>query len=190
MATAQSVAPGGFSFAFQIGTNWPQGHLADRADSGWTSSFDFTYNLTPQFRLRTEFGYSDNHINLKPTLANSVLDITGSHYNYNLTENAVYAFANGPISFYVIGGLGAYRTTLSVDQIVPVGYWDPWWGYWYGYGTSTIASRTTTKLGLNAGVGVSFKTGDAVSIFLETRYTQVQTQTTIDYIPFTVGIRF
>lgn len=189
LLSAQAVRPGSFTFAFQLGTNFPEGKLGERADYGWTSSFDFTYNVNERFGLRTEFGYSDNWIDLKSPVA-AALDINASHYNWNISENAVFFLNRGPVSVYLIGGIGGYRTTLSLDQTVPVGYWDPWWGYWYGYGTATVASDTTTKIGYNAGIGVSFRTGSQVSIFLESRYTQIQTKTTIDYIPLTVGIRW
>lgn len=186
-ACAQSDSPGDFSFAFQLGTNWPQQKLGTRADNGWTSSFDFTYNLSKKFHLRTELGYSDNHIYLPANW----LGASGSQYNWNITENLVFHLNEGPVCVYLIGGLGGYNTHLTLDRpvMIPGGGW--WYGWWYPvYGEATVASRNTTKLGANAGIGVIFKSGGQASFFMEARYTQIQTNTTIDYIPFTLGVRF
>lgn len=189
LAHAQSDAPGDVNFAFQVGTNFPMKTLGDYGEDGWTYSFDFTYNVTSQFSLRTEFGYSDNRIYLPLNLFN----VGAEHYNWNITENAVFYLNRGPVSVYLIGGVGGYRTTLELDRTVVVpggGWWYGWYVPGYYYGEQTISSNTTTKLGYNAGVGISFQAGESMSIFLESRYTQIQTHTSIDYIPLTLGFRW
>lgn len=187
LATAQSIDPGDGSFAFQLGWNRPYGALGENADNGYTGSLDYTYNVSRAFRLRTEFGWANNAAHVP---INS-LGVGAHVYNYNLGEHAVYSFnPGGSTEFYVIGGVGGYKVTASLDQTVyvPAGGWWGWWGYYPA--NSTIASNSTTKLGFNAGFGVSFRTGSSVSVFLETRYTWIQTKNTTEYLPFSIGLRF
>lgn len=186
LAMAQSTSPGDGSFAFALGANRPYGILGDKSDNGFTWSMDFTYNVSKPFRLRTELGYSDNRVH---TFSN--LNVGASVYNWNLSENAVYSFnPGGSTEFYVIGGIGGYKVTGQLDQVVyvPAGGWWGWWGYYPA--NAVIASRSTTKLGYNAGIGVSFRTGSSVSVFLESRYTWIQTQQSVEYLPFMIGLRF
>ena len=47
-----------------------------------------------------------------------------------------------------------------------------------------------TKIGWNAGVGVEFKLPYRGSWFVEARYTRINTNTPIEFIPIEVGYRF
>jgi opacity protein-like surface antigen len=190
LATAQSYDAGDFSFAFQLGGNKPFSTLADVASTGWNFYGDATYNLSERFRLRTEIGFSSN----TAKIPYNNLGIGGRIGNWSLGENVVFSLSpQSDIDWYVTAGLAYHYVEAKLDRTVyyPAGYWDPWYGWWGGYyGSATLASKNTSKAGGNAGAGVAFRTGDAVSVFFEVRYVRIATDPAIEYVPFTVGVRF
>ncbi|MDJ0840947.1 MAG: outer membrane beta-barrel protein [Acidobacteriota bacterium] len=115
---------------------------------------------------------------------------------WSLTTGFLWARPIGnSVAFNVIGGIGGYHLDLSLTEpgfyIGPI--CDPW--LWYCYpgiieGDVVTASRSTTKLGYNLGVGLSFKLGEGYELLVEARYNRVETQTATEYIPFNIGFRF
>jgi opacity protein-like surface antigen len=193
-AFAQAGDPGSGSFGFQFGWNLPEAGFSNYADSGYNGSIDLTYNLSKKLAFRTEFGRAYNDIN-----SGKIAYVSGyssSVYNYNLTENVIFTLnPDADTNVYLIAGLGGHRVTAEVGSYNYYGtVYPPYWGYpWYGYpvyGYNAAASRTTTRWGYNAGVGVQFKISPGFTMSLESRYTWVATQHNIEYIPIAIGFRF
>jgi hypothetical protein len=94
------------------------------------------------------------------------------------TVNAVYKFQSSETSRvhpYLIGGGGVYnlKTTGSANP-----------------GTVISTSGSTTKFGLNGGVGLEFKAGGA-GLFVEDRWHHVFTSGgSTTFMPISIGIRF
>lgn len=192
LAQAQSLGDGGLSWGLQAGWTNPMGAAKNHLDAGFASSFDLTWHATPHLRLRTEWGYADS----RARIPQNAQGIGAKISTWSLGENLVYAFnPDGPVELSLIGGLGAYRVTGQVDRtvVIPGAVYDPWWGMWevgYAASTAVLASRTTTKLGANLGIGLSYRVSPQVSVTLEARYTRIETQHTLEYVPVTFGVRF
>jgi hypothetical protein len=105
------------------------------------------------------------------------------------TADALYTFASElPVKFYVIGGAGAYnvrgrvRTTTTQDELV----------------VTTSESASSTKFGVNGGVGAHFRL-NGFATFVEARYHLIvqggESNTddgtkALQMIPISVGITF
>jgi opacity protein-like surface antigen len=101
-------------------------------------------SASPAF-LRGELGFA--HYGDKDNFATTSNQVTAAlDLGYNFASSST-------VKPYVLGGLGAYRTSLSTDL---------------GAGNATV-SDNTTELGFNAGVGMRFKMGGHVA-YLEGRY--------------------
>jgi opacity protein-like surface antigen len=94
------------------------------------------------------------------------------------TVNAVYKFQTSPESAihpYLIGGGGVYNLKAT-------GSADP--------GTVVSTTGSTTKFGLNGGVGLEFTAGSA-GLFIEDRYHHVFTSgSSTSFMPISIGVRF
>ena len=189
-AFAQGADPGTTSFAFNIGWDFPQGKFADVAESGYTFSLDFTYNLNKNLAFRTELGRAYNNIDGSKFV--NMTNFSASVYNYNLTENVIYTFnPDSQTNFYVIAGLGGAKATAEVGSYSYYGTaWYPWWGYYPVYGYNSAVSQSTTRMTYNAGLGVQFKISPSFIMSLESRYTVVATQQNVEYVPIAIGFRF
>ena len=102
------------------------------------------------------------------------------------TVDAVYTFARAmPVKFYVIGGPGGYnvraqvRTTTTQDALT----------------VTTTQSESSTKFGVNAGVGARFRL-NGFATFVEARYHYIvsggdgSASKGLQMIPISVGITF
>jgi opacity protein-like surface antigen len=93
---------------------------------------------------------------------------------------------------YGIAGIGAYRARLEFTQAVPFGdyFCDPFSGFCEAGSDAVVASRSVTKFGWNAGVGIEFALPYGQSWFIEARYHRISTDTPTEYVPIEVGYRF
>lgn len=189
-ALAQGLPAGTTSFAFNIGWNKPMSSFDKLAENGYTGSFDFTINTSERFAFRTEFGRASNNVDASHFINVSGFDATV--YSYNLTENFLYTLNPASnLNVYLIGGVGAARTTAQVGAYVYYGGgWDPWWGYYPVYGYNTAVNRTTTRLTYNGGVGLQVRFTPRFAMTLESRYTWIATQQDIEYVPIAIGFRW
>lgn len=189
-ALGQGARPGSSSFAFNLGWNMPMGDFDKVAENGYTGSLDWTYNVSSKFALRTELGRAENNIDASQFL--NVTDFSASVVNWNLTENFIYTFnPDSKVNVYLIGGLGAARSTVEVGAYSYYGtVWYPWWGYTPVYGYNEGYTDTTTKLTYNAGLGVQFKFSPKFAMSLESRYTWISTEQQYEYVPIAIGFRF
>ena len=174
-AFAQATDPGTSSFAFNIGWNIPEGQFSDIAESGYTFSLDYTYNLSKNLAFRTEWGRATNNIDGSKFI--NTTNFSATVYNYNLTENVIYTInPDSQTNVYLIAGLGGAKVTADVGSYQYYGSaWYPYWGYYPVYGYHSAASQSTTRMAYNAGIGVQFKINPSFVMSLESRYTMIAT---------------
>jgi len=174
--SAQAIVSSPVRFGIMGGATIPLSDLSDEAKTGWNAGALVTIGvpLVPvSFRIDGQW----HQMNGK--------DVGGTQFpDFRIidgTANVVYTFgAAMPTKFYVIGGIGAYNERAH-DPVADV-------------------SASSTKFGLNAGVGFKFQlTGFAT--FIEARYHNVihgsvigDASTTnaksLQFLPISVGITF
>ncbi|HMA04246.1 MAG: outer membrane protein [Gemmatimonas sp.] len=174
--SAQAIVSSPVRFGIMGGATIPLSDLSDEAKTGWNAGALVTIGvpLVPvSFRIDGQW----HQMNGK--------DVGGTQFpDFRIidgTANVVYTFgAAMPTKFYVIGGVGAYNERAR-DPVADV-------------------SASSTKFGLNAGVGFKFQlTGFAT--FIEARYHNVihgsvigDASTTnaksLQFLPISVGITF
>lgn len=178
--SAQAIVSSPVRFGIMGGATIPLSDLSDEAKTGWNAGALVTFGvpLVPvSFRIDGQW-HQMNGKNVN-TLGGS-----SQFPDFRIidgTANVVYTFgAAMPTKFYVIGGIGAYNERAH-DPIADV-------------------SASSTKFGLNAGVGFKFQlTGFAT--FIEARYHNVihgsvigDASTTnaksLQFLPISVGITF
>jgi hypothetical protein len=174
--SAQAIVSSPVRFGIMGGATIPLSDLSDDAKTGWNAGALVTFGvpLVPvSFRIDGQW----HQMSGKTTQDFAAPDfriIDG-------TANIVYTFGSAlPTKFYLIGGIGAYNERAK----------DP----------DTDISASSTKFGLNAGVGFKFQlTGFAT--FIEARYHNVIHGTEIgdvntgnakslQFLPISVGITF
>jgi outer membrane protein with beta-barrel domain len=133
-------------FSAGLGVALPQSDFADGVGTGLHIEGMASKRLaaSPAF-LRGELGYA--HFGEKDnsgTTSNQIAAALDLGYNFA---------ASSSVKPYILGGLGAYRTALSMDL---------------GAGNATV-NDNKTNLGYNAGVGMRFKMGGHVA-YIEGRY--------------------
>ena len=148
MSQAQSrgAASEPMTFAAGLGLALPQGDFADGVGTGLHIEGMASKRLqaSPAF-LRGELGFA--HFGEKDNLGTTSNQIAAAlDLGYNFA-------ASSSMKPYVLGGLGAYRTALSMDL---------------GAGSATV-NDNKTNLGWNAGVGMRFKMAGHVA-YVEGRY--------------------
>ncbi len=170
------------SFGVEGGLSVPAGNLGDNLNSGYSVAGMVDLHPAPgPLSLRLEVGY--DRFNYKDAYQTYVAQIAGGNYSSNThflrgTANLVYRFSNmSGFRPYLTGGVGVYNnsdgTTLQ-----------------YGNTTTSYSSGSTTKFGVNGGVGVELPLS-GITPFIEVRAHGVQTDyTPVTYVPITVGFRF
>ncbi|MEP7065024.1 MAG: outer membrane beta-barrel protein [Gemmatimonadota bacterium] len=180
--SAQAIIGSPVRFGIMGGATIPLSDLSDEAKTGWNAGALLTIGvpLVPvSFRIDGQWHQMNGKNFSTPGGGSSRFPdfriIDG-------TANVVYTFGAAlPTKFYVIGGIGAYNERVH----------DP----------DLDVSASSTKFGLNAGVGVKFQlTG--FSTFIEARYHNVIHGTEIgdtgsgtsakslQFLPISVGITF
>jgi hypothetical protein len=175
-ASAQAIVGSPVRFGIMGGATVPLSDFKDVAKTGWNAGALVTIGvpLVPvSFRIDGQWHQLDG----KTPLAGPPTDfriIDG-------TANVVYTFGAAlPTKFYLIGGVGAYNERAKLRD--------------------TDTSASSTKFGLNAGLGFKFQlTGFAT--FVEARYhniihgssigdTSDGSSKSLQLIPISVGITF
>jgi|SwirhisoilCB3_FD_contig_91_1099681_length_657_multi_2_in_0_out_0_1 hypothetical protein len=155
---------------FPIGSN-----LTNTFKTGWNAGalLNFGFVNSP-VGLRIDGSW--NQFNRK--------DTNDSHLRLlDATADAVFNFGTkSPAQWYVLGGVGVYNFKITGD-----------------FNNLDFSSGSTTKFGLNGGVGVKFKAGP-VAPFLEARYHYVFSgnyfsntgggSSKFQMIPISIGLTF
>jgi hypothetical protein len=147
IAAQEVVSRSPIQFGVMGGVSIPTGDFNDFVKTGWNAGalLNFGFANSP-VALRVDGSW--NQFNFKDVPTGSpkwrVLDATA---------DAVFSFGTkSPAQFYVLGGAGVYSFKVTGDD-----------------NNFDFSSGTTTKFGLNGGVGVKFTAGP-VAPFIEARY--------------------
>jgi len=164
------------------------------------------YNFTQHHALVGEFmwnrlGAADSAL-IPIRAALGTRNIDGHGDLFSLTGNYRFELRGKTTGVYFIGGGGWYRRDSTLETHVATGSsitctptW-LWWGFECASGTvtdnQTVASYTSDTLGVNGGVGVTFKVGEPrYRVYFEARYIYVPSKPLkTELIPITFGIRF
>lgn len=181
--------------------NEPMGAAADRIEASGGFAGGVTFRpKSSQFGILGEIGWSDFNApkwEVGTDVPGEVVQLSGHVEAWSLTVNGLWrAPTTGKLGFYVVAGLGAYKRDIAV--MVPSGFdyitfCDPWWGVCWeeAYPVDReLASRSSTELGYNLGFGATWKVGYVTEVYLEARYTMIDTPETTEYLPIAFGVRF
>jgi hypothetical protein len=183
--SAQAIVSSPVRFGIMGGATIPLSDLKDEAKTGWNAGALVSIGV-PLVPVSLRIDGQWHQLNGKDFPAGGTFGSVGSSQfpDFRIidgTANVVYTFGAAlPTKFYLIGGIGAYNERVR----------DP----------DTDVSASSTKFGLNAGVGFKFQlTGFAT--FIEARYHNVIHGTAIgdvnsdnakslQFLPISVGITF
>jgi opacity protein-like surface antigen len=181
------------------GFNEPVGATNDLLNTGFNIGTGVTYHQSSSpFAFRLDLGYSRNTASQEfigqANGGQQGLQITGGWAEtYSLSGNVEYRVPFTPNVYgYLIGGGGVYYNRFSLTEYGYGYVCNPWWGYCYiASGDVIVAHNDVTKFGWNAGAGVAFGLGNGSQLFVEGRYTEVETSPDrFKFVPITVGLRF
>ncbi|HSU93609.1 MAG TPA: outer membrane beta-barrel protein [Gemmatimonadaceae bacterium] len=181
--SAQAIVSSPVRFGIMGGATIPLSDLSDEAKTGWNAGALVTIGvpLVPvSFRIDGQW----HQMNGKDFSTLGGAAGSSQFPDFRIidgTANVVYTFGAAlPTKFYLIGGIGAYNERVH-DPVADV-------------------SASSTKFGLNAGVGFKFQlTGFAT--FIEARYHNVihgseigdvstGNAKSLQFLPISVGITF
>jgi opacity protein-like surface antigen len=178
--SAQAIVSSPIRFGIMGGATVPLSDFSDNAKTGWNAGIlmNIGVPLVPvSFRVDGQW----QQLTGKDFDAGKGFITHDDFRIIDGTANVVYTFGAAlPTKFYLIGGLGAYNVRVKNDDL--------------------NASASSTKFGLNAGVGFKFQlTGFAT--FIEARYHNVIHGTAVgdingdnakslQFVPISVGITF
>ena len=176
-ASAQEVSRSPIQFGVMGGATLPTGDFKDLLKTGWNAGalLNFGFANSP-VALRVDGSW--NQFNFKN------VDTGNPHFRVlDATADAVFSFGSKtPAQFYVLGGAGVYNFKVTGSD-----------------NNFDFSSNSTTKFGLNGGVGVKFTAGP-VAPFVEARYHYVfsgdnfsngnNNGSKFQMIPISVGLTF
>jgi hypothetical protein len=148
------------SLGISAGAAIPISDLGDDFNTGWNVTASLGFN---SYASPIGFRVDGMYNSLSPQEGIDLPDIKISSANANI----VYALPGSGIRPYLIGGAGIYGLKVDVPH-----------------------ANTTTKLGLNGGIGVAFPLS-GFTTFAEARLHHVFSEgTATQFIPVTFGISF
>lgn len=175
----------------------PIGETGDKTSSGWNLQGGATFRPEDwAVGIFMELGYTD--MGIKREIRDALRVDNGGINFWNLGGGVIWQpRLKGDVGFYVNAGLGAYRVDaeLTNNTVIPGFVCDPWWP-WLCYpalvpGEVVVESRTTTDIGYNLGVGLTFELGSLSMLYLEARYNRVPTEEgSLEYMPIVFGYRW
>ena len=169
-AGAQGSA--GFRVGFAGGATFPVEDAKDIYDTGYHGSLMFLINLPAvPIGFRFEGTYARMNEQSFPGTSGRV-EIGGGTANLVLGPRLLL------VKPYFIGGAGVYRLKFTHN------------------GTFAFEDTQSPQFGFNVGGGVAFSLGPAATLFLEARYTRVDTDRNavignhLSFVPVTLGLVF
>jgi hypothetical protein len=175
--SAQTVSRSPIQFGLMGGATIPMGDVDNFVKTGWNAG------------ALLNFGFANSPVNLR-------VDGSWNQMDYKCTDcggeklrlidgtaDAVFSFGSkSPAQFYILGGLGVYNFKPTGNN-----------------NNLDFSSGSTTKIGLNGGVGVKFTAGP-IAPFVEARYHYVFSGDNLSngngqsakfqMIPISVGLTF
>ncbi|MBP2683091.1 MAG: putative Lipoprotein [Deltaproteobacteria bacterium] len=97
----------------------------------------FGYNFTNKFALHADWSWASMNYNAKINTTDSAGNPTGTTTasgtldSSTLALNLSYYFLDGPLTPFVLGGIGWTWVDSNIPSGLPTGgcWWDPWYGY-------------------------------------------------------------
>jgi opacity protein-like surface antigen len=147
-------------FGISGGASLPTSDLSDISNTGWNVNGHVGFN--PQLiPLGIRIDAGYSRFGFKQ-------GVDGDIHFANVTGNVVYNIPSQTVSPYLLGGAGWYRVGASVP------------GFF---------SDSENKFGWNVGGGIKMPLS-GFDTFIEAKYTQIQENPSIKYIPITFGVMF
>lgn len=189
-----------------INISVPLNPTAQFVDGGWGITGGAGYNFSIHHAAIGEFMWNRLHPTngaFQPFQGTmETQDVSGRSDLYALTGNYRFELPGKEFGTYFIGGGGWYHRTTNLSRPVLSGTsitctptW-LWWGFTCSSGTVTanqsIASASETAFGINGGVGVTVRVGEApYRFYFESRYHYAPTKNvSTQLIVISVGIRY
>jgi hypothetical protein len=203
-ATAAMAQPAGDpnQFHFFLGYSPLTGKVEKYLDAGWNFGFGGTWNPNRQknaLSLRWDVTYDWWDANLNAIEDQGVPgSIRADDGDADLWTGRVGvqfdSHNSGKVRWHGGVGLGAYRLhgDLSVETLVSYIYCDPWWGWCYpvtGVGEAVTQSKTVTKLGYYADLGLDIELTNS-DFFIEAQYNYAEYQEAFESTPIVLGWRW
>ncbi len=166
------------------------------------------YNFTRKHAVVGEFMWS--HLFLSSSALNPIRvalqdsSVDGRGNLYALTGNYRFELRGKSLGVYFIGGGGLYHRSVSLSHKVTTGAtsitceptWE-WWGFSCSRGAvvsnQTLASSSSSVLGVNAGIGFTVRVGEEAPyrVYIESRYHYAPTKgISTQMVDITFGIRY
>jgi opacity protein-like surface antigen len=178
-----------------MGFSMMQGDAADIADDSWSFGGGATY-YPADWSMGISMGLDFEQHDLKREVLDA-FEASGGDLDISaLTVGLTWSpRLEGSVGFYVNGGVGAYyvKGRLTEPGVVcgPICPPYSWWCYPGCLpGEITTDSISTTKMGYNLGIGITFSVGESSMIYVEAHYHSIQTDVSTDYLPILVGYRW
>jgi hypothetical protein len=175
-AAQEQVSRSPIQFGVMGGVGFPTGDFNDLLKTGWNAG------------ALLNLGFSNSPVALRVDGSWNQFDFknvdNSPHFRVlDATADAVFTFpSKSPAQFYILGGAGVYNFKVTGDD-----------------NNFDFSSGSTTKFGLNGGVGVKFTAGP-VAPFVEARYHYVfsgdsfnnneSNNPKFQMIPISVGLTF
>jgi outer membrane protein assembly factor BamD len=156
-ATVGVIASNSTSIDFEGGT-------AADIDSSFGFMAGAGYHFTDRLRFGSNFTYDskDYSADVAGDTPGESFAIEGSLDTMSLMFDAAYTFLTGPITPYVVGGVGWAWVDTNIASAPPeVGcWWHPWWGY---ICTSWQDTRTVDGLAYELGIGMRYNFSNSLA---------------------------
>ncbi|MBZ4397558.1 outer membrane beta-barrel protein [Myxococcus sp. MISCRS1] len=195
---------GRFTFNLGVGLVFPVGESHSRFKAGWGFLLGGGYHFTEHFGLRAEYQYSD--YNLKSDVLPDER-VSGDHIMQYGDLNLFLGLLSGRrLGLYVTAGPGLYYRKVELTQFAGTGLVPVCDPYFFTCYTEVVPvdvildSRSSTDIGVNGGVGLTYRLYGTVRVYLEARYHHIfgpeyQTATGArrangQYLPINLGLRF
>jgi outer membrane protein assembly factor BamD len=141
-----------------------EGGTSATIDSGLGFSVGAGYHFSNALRFGTTFTFDQKDYDATvagETPADSIA-VEGSLDTMSLMLDVAYTFLAGPVTPYVVGGVGwAWVDTNVASEPPQVGcWWHPWWGY---ICTSWQDTRTVDGLAYELGLGARYSFTDSLA---------------------------
>lgn len=190
MANAQEFPR--FTFSMGAGFTTPVGNTGRQTDTGWDLQAGGGMNFSQYIGAMIDVGYSSFGINTN-TLNGLGVANGGLHVFSATLDPIIHLKPWGHVNAYLIGGGGLYH--LYQDFSNPVGVatgFNPFFGFYPVTVNQVVASNSTNKPGIDAGMGIQFGSKWHGTFFAEARYDRMflNNNLHVDYVPVTFGFRW
>jgi hypothetical protein len=184
-------------FAFNLGAGFtePVGNTGRFLDTGWSLQAGGGINFSPYFGTLIDVGYNSFGIN-STTLSNLGFPDGGVHVLTATLDPIVHLTPKSHVDIYLTGGGGLFHRYQEFSQpsTEAVEGFNPFFGF---YTTllpvnQVLASYSTNKPGIDAGMGIAFGSRWHGKFFAEAKYNRMflNNNQHMDFVPVTFGFRW